>query len=778
MQKEFLKELEQSGFLHRLLKPDDSKSVEKRLLRKQVLKQKSLWSDGTHHMWEKRGLGTLTVKEGELILNGPFRVEPTKPMEHYTGFGELEAVLPVQSEDWTEYNRITCRIKADCHGYHAPYITLNLKNDGATKIPDPYDREGHHIVNLKNHEWDTYVWEFPDLPRDCITEFGISIYLAGKELGGSNDYRIEIGDIFLEKVLKPDHSLGWMNQPDSIGYSSAGYWSEGRKTAVLQTEENSFTLVETITGETVFSGELMRIENAKGICKLADFSGFTKEGEYRLKVGDIFTDSFSIAENAMEDTAWKVLNYIYSERCGFPVGSGHSSCHGDVIAEHKGLKIPFNGGWHDAGDLSQQTLQTGEVVQALFELAEKVEEDTLLYNRLMEEACWGLDFLLRSRFGDGFRAFSAGLSRWTNGFIGDGDDELVRCHNRSFDNFLLSGVEAFAARALVDYDKDLSWVALNVAKEDYGFARSRFDDVGMENCVKMEHTYNASLSQYYAAMCWSAALIYEVCKEDYYAAEAEKYAELMLSCQDQGEAGLSFRGFFYRDERKACIVHFNHQSREHIFMQALSAVLNARKDSEKRAEWENSLKLYGEYIKAMAGYAIPYGMLPAGLHKFDEAADRETFELLHVATTYEEDRENYRKQLMSGERINAEYCIRQFPIWFSFRGNSAILLSSGKAAAICGSYLKDKELMDIARDQIYWMCGKNPFSQSLIYGAGNNFAQQYAAHCGETIGEMPVGIQTRENEDVPYWPMANNATYKEIWMTTAGHFIRLLADLY
>ena len=86
--------------------------------------------------------------------------------------------------------------------------------------------------------------------------------------------------------------------------------------------------------------------------------------------------------------------------------------------------------------------------------------------------------------------------------------------------------------------------------------------------------------------------------------------------------------------------------------------------------------------------------------------------------------------------------------------------------------------MEIARDQVYWMCGKNPFSQSLIYGAGNNFAQQYAAHCGETVGEMPVGIQTRENEDVPYWPMANNATYKEIWMTTAGHYLRLLADLF
>ncbi|MCL2057347.1 MAG: hypothetical protein FWH02_09065, partial [Oscillospiraceae bacterium] len=73
--------------------------------------------------------------------------------------------------------------------------------------------------------------------------------------------------------------------------------------------------------------------------------------------------------------------------------------------------------------------------------------------------------------------------------------------------------------------------------------------------------------------------------------------------------------------------------------------------------------------------------------------------------------------------------------------------------------------------------GKNPFAQSLMYGEGHNYVQQYAALLGETVGEMPVGVQTRENEDVPYWPMANNATYKEVWTSTVGHWLRLNADL-
>jgi hypothetical protein len=46
------------------------------------------------------------------------------------------------------------------------------------------------------------------------------------------------------------------------------------------------------------------------------------------------------------------------------------------------------------------------------------------------------------------------------------------------------------------------------------------------------------------------------------------------------------------------------------------------------------------------------------------------------------------------------------------------------------------------------------------------------------VGSIPVGIETRGNDDVPFWPMENNATYKEVWTTSAGRFLWLAADLY
>ncbi|MFA9379619.1 MAG: glycoside hydrolase family 9 protein [Acetanaerobacterium sp.] len=774
----FQQELSESGYLHNLLKPDDSHSAETRLLEKTTTQQRVLWNGDNVGLWKGEGIGSIAGEPPLLKLIAPARTEPHGLMEHYTGFGDFTATLTLPGEDWRPYNRLRCRIKPDCYGYHAPHVTMLIRNDGIVKIPDVYNREGAHVVSLNNHLWNDCVWEFPDLPRDRITEFSLQISCNGKERFGADEFIYEVIDIWLEHVEEPDVSLGWQGNMGTISFSTSGYWRQGKKTAVVHGMKERFELVDASSNEPVYNGEVQPVQNEKGSFGLIDFSSYAVCGRYRIRVGHYTTEDFTIADKVMDEAVYKVLNYIYSERCGAPVGGGHSSCHGDILAEHNGVTMTYNGGWHDAGDLSQQTVQTGEVVQALFELAVQVKDDAALYHRLLEEACWGLDFILRTRFGDGYRAFSCGLTRWTNGLFHDDDDETVRCHNRSFDNFLLSGVEAFAFSALQEENPDLAWVCIMVAKEDYAFARKRFDEVGMEDCVKMEHTYNASLSQYYAVMCWSAAWIYAGCGETYYADQAALYAKRMISCQENGDAGLPFRGFFYRDEKKTTIVHFNHQSREHIFVQALDAVCRHVSQHSDLPVWERAMRAYGDYLKAMYHYSSPYGMLPAGLHAMDEYKDRETFPYLHVYTSYEVEQNNYHAQLKAGISIGEDHCIRQFPVWFSFRGNTAVLLSAGKAASVCARYFHDHELIEIARDQVYWHAGKNPFCQSLIYGEGSNYARQYAALCGETVGELPVGIQTRENEDVPYWPMATNATYKEIWMTSAGHWIRLLADLY
>ena len=290
-----------------------------------------------------------------------------------------------------------------------------------------------------------------------------------------------------------------------------------------------------------------------------------------------------------------------------------------------------------------------------------------------------------------------------------------------------------------------------------------------------EHTYNSGQSQYYAVIVWAASCLFSVSQKACYASDAAQTARKLLLCQETNPE-MPIRGFFYRSESHMRIVHFNHQAREHQFMQALDALCRSQPDHPDKQKWEHAMALYGSYLKAIAGNTAPYGMLPAGVHRADEYEDAALFPYLHVTCDYRKERKNYREQLAEGTPLGAGLILRNFPIWFSFRGNSAVLLSMGKAASIVGRYFADEELLQLGREQLYWMWGKNPFGQSLVYGAGSRYCRQYAVLSGESVGEIPVGIETRGNEDVPYWPQNNNATFREIWVGSACRWLSLCAD--
>ena len=170
-------------------------------------------------------------------------------------------------------------------------------------------------------------------------------------------------------------------------------------------------------------------------------------------------------------------------------------------------------------------------------------------------------------------------------------------------------------------------------------------------------------------------------------------------------------------------------------------------------------------------------MLPAGVYRMGEEENREVFELSHLLVSHEQEREHYRTQLEQGAPLAEGRVVRLFPVWFSFRGNNTVLLSQGRAAAVAGLYLGDEELMNLAREQCYWVWGKNPFRQSLQYGMGSRYPSQYAVFPGELTGSLPVGIETRGDRDEPFWPQANNATYKEVWIAAAARWTSLLAAL-
>lgn len=785
------KDLLATGYIHRPLPLHEEKSLEALNEKKKVLDSRLISKIDSLEGWQHRGQGELSYNpEREISGSGCIRLKaptimgswpPGAPEDgDYSNYGTVCAAYVLHVENWEAFNRIKFYVFPSCDGVRNVHLTFSLRNEGKHKIPDLYGREGFHVINLKNNQWNECTIEIADIPKDKITEISFYFFINGKDTSTGEFLQYDIGGIELQHIEAPEVTHGWIPSENRIIYSASGYTSSMPKTAIASSlTGEDFHIIHASSGTPVYSGKIKDIQTSLGSFKLLDFSGFCTPGIYKIAAGDMVTEAFPIDENIWENSIWKSINFLFCERCGYPVSNKHGSCHRDITATHNGRSLIFNGGWHDAGDVSQQLLQSAEITYSLLEVASQIKEiDNALYLRLLEEAEWGLDFILKTRFGDGYRATSVGITIWSNGFLGDMDDMKARVHNQAFENFLCAGIEAYSASQL-SIDPMLAQKLLVTAKEDFSFALKRYEEVGFgERPIFWEHSYNTSESLFMAAASWAGSMLYKVTGEAVYANKAAAFIDFVLECQRTEPISEQYPifGFFYRDTSKKVINHFNHQAREHVYIQALTLLCETQPMHTNINRWKKTITLYGEYLKALMGFVKPYGMLPSGIYGIDEALDEESFTCQHLLIG-EEAKEDYVKQLKNGVQLDEKHYLKLFPVWFSFRGNTAVILSMGKCASLCGRFLNDKALLSIAEEQLQWIVGKNPFGQSMMYGEGARYAQQYAVLPGEMVGELPVGVQTKDNEDVPYWPQMNNATYKEVWTTAAGRWLSIVADL-
>lgn len=781
-----------TGYIHAPLPLDESKSFEKTFgSYKAVLNSVSLCDMETLDGWTHTGVGTIALtsersRNGSHSLRLEAPAHPEKMLGWGLGRGTCLASYNVGGASWEGYNRLHFYIYPSCEGARSIYLNLYVENDGEVKVPDKYGREGYHEINLKNNQWNECFVEMTGLARDKVTKLSFAIEVFGKESAMEGTLRFDVDDVQLQTVDNPETVRGWMPARDRIIFSTTGYGTESVKSAIVNVAEHdgTFSLKDAATQAVVYTGKVVRQKSALGEFDTIDFSDFTTQGQYFIQVGGVATQPFYIHKDVWDDSAWRMLNFLFCERCGYPVPGKHGTCHTDLHATYKEEVIPFNGGWHDAADMSQQTLQTGEISYSLLQMALRAREkgETNLYNRLVEEALWGMDYVLRSRLGDGFRLQGWGTNLWTDGRIGTDDDAArreVRIHDGALENFLLAGIEAYTAR-LLENDPALAGKLERAAREDYAFAKERFQRLGFAEIRERNdhgHAGMASESQYHANISWAASMLYRLTGEQAYADEAAEAIRYTLQCQrtEPLKDKQKTCGFFYRDTERKSIVHYTHQSRDYAYMEALAALCETQPQHPDRDRWMQSMRLYGGYLKNIIQHVRPYGMLPAGIYHKDEVKDSINFYAVQVGIRSGAEAD-YAEQWKHGVRLDKEHALRIFPAWFSFKGNIAVHLSTGKAAAICARVLGDKELKQIAEEQLFWVVGRNPFGQSLIYGEGSNYPQLYTALPGETVGEIPVGMQSYFNEDEPYWPQFNTATYKEVWGASAARWLMLISE--
>lgn len=151
-----------------------------------------------------------------------------------------------------------------------------------------------------------------------------------------------------------------MLNSNKIFVNQAGYYPGDVKKAILNFPTDSFSLIlpdgsEVLRGECTHFG----LDRASGDdVYIADFSGFSAPGDYRVSAGGITSPIFRIGGDVNKKLFRDVMRAYYYLRCGMelkPEHAGkfvHAACHTEKAVDwlDRSISKDVSGGWHDAGD--------------------------------------------------------------------------------------------------------------------------------------------------------------------------------------------------------------------------------------------------------------------------------------------------------------------------------------------------------------------------------------------------------------------------------------------
>lgn len=752
------KEIDYSSFLykHVPMPMDTTKSLQYKWDNKKVLESTLVDGMASLDNWELTygtaknvasiSLSDKKVSEGKTSIR--FKSPTNQPVQLGNGgryWGRQNLVRKFNKQNFSKYNRISFDIYPEFKGFRQLYLTVIMFNEG--NVPDQYNKEGWHTVMLKNNQWNKVVMEIPHLPRDKVNGIGISYGLQGNESDAADTIVYYADNLKLETV-DVEHFEGW-DTDDEISFTHSGYNSAGKKTAFTSSLVTGikFKLVDLTTGKTVIEKDPLVQNSHVGAFKVFDFSEITAPGSYKIVYGNTETQSFPINKDIWLPVVEKITNYFFVNRCGFAIPGIREKCHGDWYTVYKGDTIVMAGGWHDAGDLSQSSWQTADATAIFFRLARKYQStNKQLSDRLIEEAMWGLEWVQKNHF-DGLTKFGfVTHDHYSDGKIGNFDDTPTQPAARvnALDNYYAILANTEAALTLKTINPKLAEKSKKVAVDDWNLLakeNSRWNTERLSMAVMtgsklFELTGNAEIKN-----------------------QIIGYADSLMTFQQKVPMKwrIPLSGFFYMNRGSEDIFGYQHSVTVASPITGLVELCKLFPKDAKYPQWLNSVKLQANYIKTISQQTAPYYMIPANVYKLGTAED---------------------VQVRQGIKMDDNHYLRMFPVWQAFRGNASIMMSSGISLAAANQLLKDPEMKSIAEAQLQWTVGRNPFSQSIMYGEGYNFSPQYAVFTGDVVGGLPVGILSNAERDVPYWKAAVLHNYKEIWGQPAFHFLELLDYIY
>ena len=753
-----------SKMAHKNIPATGYKGAEERWFNKAINKRKVLY-DGTSL------LPVTLIGPGEISIDAMtssyfstvLKIKTNTIVENKSPRPRISLKFSWNEEDFSSYNRIEAWVFPQANGYHNFYYHFAFGNEGEQLV---------HAPSLEANRWNRVVWEINNVNRNKVKNLVITPALMGCPPEAEPELTIYIGHIEIQEV-EPEYEEGWDLQ-NRIAYSHIGYFPNQQKIAITQITATDFKIID-INNQIVYSDNLVVNDTNLGKVYIADFTNFNKEGVYKIKIGQEMTECFPINTSIYDSSIWKSLNFLRSLRCGEDVEGVHSACHLNCKTVHPdGRMVPNFGGWHDAGDVSQFLIPTAEIVSSLLDLAQSVSDQDL-QERLIEEAKIGTSWLLRTRFGDGYRAMAVTYNYWRSNIL-EADNDSVwqnKAENGPFENFLAAIAEIKAYHAFRESDPVYADWCLRCGKEDYNFAK-----IAYKKGLFTKRWGPTIDSQTSGVAVITACLLYEITNKEKYINDAIKYAKKVLLCQQSTYPTWEkpIRGFFYEDEQHSKILTYEHRGHEQSPIEGLVKLYSTIPNHPFAVELFEGIKLYKEYIESTINYSAPYGFLPAHVYIIP-ALNLDRFTIPSYYGDKEKAFTDLSNQIKEGIKLNEEVYLRLLPVAIQRRGYLATLLSKTKAVSLIASLFEDSSLKQITINQIEWTFGKNPFATSQMYQEGYNYHPLYVAFSKQIVGALPVGFKTYKNNDAPYWPVANNAVYKEVWGHTTGKYLSVISDI-
>ncbi len=663
-----------------------------------------------------------------------------------------------EPQDWSQYNRISIWVYIHPSANPNHHFFLEIINEG-TDYNTVTPRRDTVVQDLEAGHWHNAVWEITNMERDKVKHFNIFQTLIGYDDAIGEEYVTYDFDRLQLQQVDADNYEGWEIPETQFAFSHIGYRPRDLKQALTATgSESSFQLLDE-NNLVAYTGIVQHIENKNGTFTQMDFSDFQKPGTYRLKYASAVSNPFPIDENVWLEPMFSGINFYFCQRCGYDVPGIHSICHKDWFGFYGDEKKSINGGWHDAGDLSQGYYRTAIGAYVLMRNLQVVQDNPALTDltvKLKDEAMWGIKWLLKNQFADGYHISWARQRIYSDNKEGTIDDVVIKAQNVPWENFLGAAVLTMANEIYSNLDAETLQEIQAAALDNW--------EQAYKSGGKWKHAS-------YQEAAWGAiasTLFYKETQNEKYKKAAIRFGQLLVSCQEQFfQEGIPITGYFFTSSERSRPIYNNHGAFNEAPMLALRILCQTFPNEADWINWYSSATIYSDYfMKRGSEIAVPFNLVPNAVYRKADMLDSRN-EYNHKYNLI---------QYNNGTALNENYAIRTFPIWEGelFHGGTSCHLSGSWALAEASRLRNDKAGIQLVGKQLEWTFGRNPFDQTLMYGVGYNFTPQFAYCTKNIVGSLPVGMDCMKNDE-PYWHGSAYATSKEMWIAPVNRFMGTVA---